>query len=46
MEFNEVIDAAEVVLENSNCLHAKYLSLKNKLERIYEDFRELNSLNA
>ena len=39
MAFLKFISSAEVALKNCECSHAKYLSLKNKLEKIYVDLR-------
>ena len=41
-KFNEVINAAEAALEKSKCSPAKYLSLKYKIENIYEDLHKPN----
>ena len=40
--FLKFISSAEVALKNSECSHAKYLSLKNKLEKNYQDLWDLN----
>ena len=42
MAFLKFISSAEVALKNSECSHAKYLSLKNKLEKNYQDLWDLN----
>ena len=40
--FLKFISSAEVALKNSQCSHAKYLSLKNKPEKNYQDLWDLN----
>ena len=37
IKFNKVIGEVEVALENPECSHARYLSLKISFEKIYED---------